>query len=65
MGDQVTSISLLTAAMEINNAIGHALKETPSRIKESPLCDCMKTLKGALRSSGGRNLNQKRKIFID
>lgn len=49
MGDQVTSISLLTAAMEINNVIGHALEETPLRgIKESlllPPCDVMKTLK--------------------
>ena len=45
MGDQVTSISLLTAAVEINNVIGHALKEIPSRIKESLLCDYMKTLK--------------------
>ena len=45
MGDRVTSISLLTAAMEINNVIGHALKETPSGIKESPFCDGMKTLK--------------------
>ena len=48
MGDRVTSISLLTAAMEINNVIGHALDETPSRRIESPLlppCDGMKTLK--------------------
>lgn len=48
MGDRVTSISLLTAAMEINNVIGHALEETPQRIKESlllPPCDGMKTLK--------------------
>lgn len=37
MGDRVTSISLLTAAMEINNVIGHALEETPQRIKESLL----------------------------
>lgn len=48
MGDQVTSISLLTAAMEINNVIGHALEETPSRIKEPlllPPCVGMKSLK--------------------
>lgn len=38
MGDEVTYISLLTAAMEINNVIGHALEETPSRIKEPLLC---------------------------
>ena len=48
MEDQVTYISLLTAAMEINNVIGYALEETPSRIKESlllPSCDGMKSLK--------------------
>lgn len=46
--DQVTYISLLTGAMEINNVIGHALEETPLRIKDSPLlpsCDGMKSLK--------------------
>lgn len=36
MRDQVTHISLLTAAVDINNVIGHAL-EPPSRIK-GPLC---------------------------
>lgn len=48
MGDQVTYISLLTAAIEINNVIGHALEETPLRIKESllrPSCDARKSLK--------------------
>lgn len=48
MADQVTSIRLLTGAMEVNNVIGHALEETPSRIKESkllPPCDGMKSLK--------------------
>lgn len=46
IGDQVTFISLLTAAMEINNVFGHALEETPLRIKDSllqPPCDGMKT----------------------
>lgn len=46
--DQVTSISLLTAAMEVNNAICHALEETPLGIKEYlllPLCDRMKSFK--------------------
>lgn len=46
--DQVTYISLLTGVMEINNVIGHALEETPLRIKDSlllPSCDGMKSLK--------------------
>ena len=45
--DQVTSIRLLTGAMEVNNVIGHALEETPSRIKEFkllPPCDGLKSL---------------------
>lgn len=43
MADQVTYISPLT-----NNVIGHALEETPSRIKgilPLPPCDGMKSLK--------------------
>lgn len=47
MRDQVAYISLLTAAMEVNNVIGHALEETPSRIKEAlplPPCDGMESL---------------------
>lgn len=48
MGDQVTYISLLTAAIEINNVIGHALEETPLRMKEPlprPSCDGKESLK--------------------
>lgn len=47
--DRVAHVSLLAAAVEMNNAIGHALEETPSRDKkEAPLrppCDGMKRLK--------------------
>lgn len=34
--DRVTSISLLTAAIGIDTVIGHALKESPTKIIEHP-----------------------------
>lgn len=46
MEDRVTYISLLTAAIEINNVIGHALAKTQSRMKECLPLTASKVEKG-------------------